>query len=562
MEKKILKTTIFILIILSILNILIINKSYAASAYTFGEINGQKNIRSTYNGGVFYCMYAGRHVCQDCTLIWLPPSNGAGKNLKTSWAQSGLDSVAYILSSNLTIHQKQNELWAHDSHFGSSKGHSSTASYCIYGDYENYKTYLAKLRNSGVEAILENFEESGNFGETISGESKILGPINIKYQKNVFRKENFSGIKSVTINENTACEVLDRNKNPIALKDLEADTQIYIRIPASTVCSKVKVTYYAKECVLDAAWKCYVTRRPGAPSYCLKKSLQNVFWGKASMKTNEGFAEIDISSGTQCDIEFRKVDEGGTALTGAKFKIVEISKPSTANAKEDQIIELGSQRIRFSFKENGTYVYEITETSAPEGYEPIYGSIILTIDVNGNTATATANCPEGVTFLGNTFVIKDKEIIDGTPCEIEFQKTNESGLNISDAVFTIEEISKPDAALSKADQILEIGNKKIRFIFKENGRYVYRIREQEAPEGFEAMSESIILTIDVNDGIATATATCPEGVTFSGNKFVIKNKKEPTTYRLRIIKEWSSSSGRIGIATFNIQGPNGLWRCP
>lgn len=198
-----------------------------------------------------------------------------------------------------------------------------------------------------------------------------------------------------------------------------------------------------------------------------------------TVTVNGGTASVRVTNTpTPYAIEITKVDEAGSPLASAEFKI--LAKDGTE--LETGLITGADGKVT-STKTYAPGDYKVVETKAPAGYVLNTAEHAVSVTVNGGTATVSVtNTP--------------------TPYTIEIVKVDESGNPLAGAEFKI---------LANDGTELEAG-----LVTKADGKvsstktYVpgdYKVVETKAPAGYELNTAETTVTVVVNGGKASVSVT-------------------------------------------------------
>ena len=248
-------------------------------------------------------------------------------------------------------------------------------------------------------------------------------------------------------------------------------------------------------------------------------------------------------------------DTGNVLLRGAKFTITANSnnKPSTFDGNLD-ISSTGKGTAKFTFKEEGTYIYTISETQEPEYYRKIE-DITLTINVGKNNGKLYIISREisqvsGVTFENDVLNITEPRDKVEYTLDIKKYGSDTNGELLKGAKFTVtaekDNKEKPSTFNPNID-ISSTGQGTDTFTFYREGTYEYTISETTVPKDYEKVND-VTLTIVVARSqnrlyINSATINKVDGVKLTdSNKTIgymeVTDEKiiEPTEYTIKIKK--------------------------
>lgn len=235
---------------------------------------------------------------------------------------------------------------------------------------------------------------------------------------------------------------------------------------------------------------------------------------------DEGNISITVED-DPVDLQITKVDPNGGPLFGAVFSITPVDGSTFANGKTDtETLRTGKDGLLFmGAKLVVGNSYDITEVSAPEGYEKVSGTMRITVDKDGSIkvlgsaqedGTVNPQPPTGYSKVDtNAFEVK----VANEPIEISLVKVNADDTTsmLAGGEFQITGIFAGS------------GNQETRtFTTNANGTLVcdgktlnnlsavfvpgrdYAIVETKAPDGFECIEGSWTFQVDEN-GKLTST---------------------------------------------------------
>jgi hypothetical protein len=211
------------------------------------------------------------------------------------------------------------------------------------------------------------------------------------------------------------------------------------------------------------------------------------------------------------EVEFSKVDVGGTELSGASIQILDSDGDTVESWTSDGTTHTVSL-------EEGTYTFH--EVSAPSGYTAVT-DITFTVGSDGTVAVANAN-GNTVSASGNTLTVTDQA--SGTEThEVEFSKVNVGGEELSGASIQILDSDGATVESWTSDGTTHT-------VSLEEGTYTFH--ETSAPDGYEAVTD-ITFTVGSDGTVAVANAN-GNTVVASGSTLTVTD--QATTYNVDFSK--------------------------
>ena len=278
----------------------------------------------------------------------------------------------------------------------------------------------------------------------------------------------------------------------------------------------------------------------------------NYFEGQ---QDDDDFEKVIIEEITgNYQVQLQKVDEEGNLITSSEagFRWTLPGQGEQTGTTSNGVLSLGTVQIT---DPNTPDTIQITETSAPTGYNPLIGSLTVQVtkgESNGNYvatgAQITAGEVEGaeVTLEGNVITIKvPNKLIEGN-YQVQLQKVDEEGnlITSSEAGFRWTLPGQGEQIGTTSNGVLNLGTVQITDTTTTD---TISITETSAPAGYNPLIGS--LTVQVTKGesngsyIATGaqiTAGEVEGaeVTLEGNVITIKvpNELIEGNYQLQLQK--------------------------
>ena len=223
--------------------------------------------------------------------------------------------------------------------------------------------------------------------------------------------------------------------------------------------------------------------------------------------------EDDISLTAENDpveLQITKVSPGadGKPLEGAVFSVTPADGSEFADGSTTAIeLTTNGKGVATSTAQlvvGGTY--DITETSAPAGYELVSGTMRVTVAEDG-TINAVGQVPTGYTKVaGNAFEVQ----VVNQPIEIGIHKVNadDTATPLPGATFVIEG-EFADGETSKTVTTDSDGNLSLSAVL-ESGQ-TYKLRETVAPSGFELIEGTLTFEV-MSDGTIRAVDPVPTGL--------------------------------------------------
>ncbi len=511
MTRKILKILFLILVILSVFGV---SKSYA-EWLDIGEGKGTVKLNSPYRGNYLYCMKKGAHVNYLCTAVEVDDNgNLIGTDIRSQIASKGeTDLIAYILNrsgwGNGHDSDKQQELWAHSSLFGSSINHNNCAKKAEIDSYIAYKNILNNGYQSKFTTYNQKVETNGN--------NKIIGPFAVEFLETTIGGTTYAGFQSIQVFNDSGSSISYTllNENKQSINTITSNQVFYVQIPSSQTCSRINIQTYTKEIQLTSAYKADLKKVDDCGNRTHSNATQPIFWGSTNVSTRTRSLNATISEETEKQVKYtlninKKASDTNATLSGARFTIQASNALATNFSTISSSNISGNSSVTFTFTNTGTFTYVISETTVPSGYQGS-SSVTLTIQVVLNARTGeyevssvNINPISTATLSGNTLTVTN---IPAEVPEKQVQytlninkKASDTNATLSGARFTI----RPSNTLATNSSTISnsniSGNSSVTFTFTSTGTFIYTISETTVPSGYQGVS-NITLTIQV--GIST-----------------------------------------------------------
>lgn len=244
------------------------------------------------------------------------------------------------------------------------------------------------------------------------------------------------------------------------------------------------------------------------------------------------------------DLQITKHDPEGNALFGAVFSVTPVSGSTFAGGStEPQELRTGMDGELFMGAQlvvGGTY--DITEVSAPEGYEKVPGimrvtvgedgaiNVVGSVDENGNELSKTE--PTGYDKVDtNAFEVQ----VVNQPVEITIDKVSaaDGGTHLGGAAFEVTGVfaDKQDEETREyttASDGTLVGISNISAELKSG--QTYTLREKTAPAGYELIEGELTFAV-AEDGTVSAVDDVPAGYSISADKVSIVASDTPIEVR-------------------------------
>lgn len=241
------------------------------------------------------------------------------------------------------------------------------------------------------------------------------------------------------------------------------------------------------------------------------------------------------------DLQITKHDPDRNPLFGAVFRVTPVNGSTTFadGSTKPQELRTGMDGTLFmgaKLMVGGTY--DITEVSAPEGYEKVPGimrvtvgkdgaiNVVGSVDENGNELSETE--PTGYDKVDtNAFEVQ----VVNQPVEITIDKVSaaDGGTHLDGAVFEVtgvfaDEQDEETREYTTASDGTLVGISNISAELKSG--QTYTLREKTAPAGYELIDGTLTFAV-AEDGTVSAEGDVPTGYSISTDKVSIVASDEP-----------------------------------
>ena len=298
-----------------------------------------------------------------------------------------------------------------------------------------------------------------------------------------------------------------------------------------------------------------------------------------------------IDKSGEYKLVIKKVDENGARLAGATFKIEAVNgnaKDKEKNSFPGTVTSTTNKTdlATFTYTQPGTYIYKITETNPPAGYNKLLDNVEFTIEVtekkdNDGKVILEAKLTHinltgvtGVTFDGNRTLTIENRPVEGE-YHLNILKKDDKGNTLNGAKFEITPLDDNYKGLASYPKtVTTTAGGEITAIFKFKGetveKYEFIIKEIEAPTGKKLLKENLKLTINVkeetNNGLKVLTISGTittengeplntiNGVTFNldSKTLIVTNFAKEGEYKLELTKV-DENGERLDGAEFKIE---------
>lgn len=255
----------------------------------------------------------------------------------------------------------------------------------------------------------------------------------------------------------------------------------------------------------------------------------------------------------------------GKALAGATFSITPADGSTFANGSQDAI-ELttdkdGKVNLTAQLMVGGSY--DITEVTAPDGYERVTGtmrisvandgslSVVGSVDADGNVTGQLA--PNGYTKVAdNSFEVQ----VTNEPIEIGLVKVDatDSGTTLADAQFEITGVFAGQTESETRSYTTDEQGKLTLKAELKSGQ-TYTLHETVAPAGYELVTGELTFSV-AEDGTLTATGDIPAGYSIEQNNVTIVVADEPLKISLAKV---NTDGDELAGAQFRITPESGTF---
>lgn len=279
---------------------------------------------------------------------------------------------------------------------------------------------------------------------------------------------------------------------------------------------------------------------------------------------DEGNISITVED-DPVDLQITKIDPDGDLLFGAVFSITPVDGSTFADGKTDtETLRTGQDGSLFmGAKLVVGNSYDITEVSAPEGYEKVVGTMRVTVADDGSinvvgsvdeSGQVTGQLPptgyEKVS--GNAFEVR----VTNEPVEITINKvkSGDGGTRLNGAVFEVTGVFANSNAESTREFTTDtegnlVGVANISAQLKSGETYV--LSEKTAPAGYELIEGTLTFTVN-EDGTITPQGNVPAGYSVEqGNVSIVVSD---TPIEVSFAKKDLGDENQLAAAEFTIVG--------
>lgn len=279
---------------------------------------------------------------------------------------------------------------------------------------------------------------------------------------------------------------------------------------------------------------------------------------------DEGDISITVED-DPVDLQITKVDPDGGPLFGAVFSITPVDGSTFVNGKTDtETLCTGKDGSLFmGAKLVVGNSYDITEVSAPEGYEKVSGTMRVTVADDGSinvvgsvdeSGQVTGQLPptgyEKVS--GNAFEVR----VTNEPVEITINKvkSGDGGTRLNGAVFEVTGVFANSNAESTREFTTDtegnlVGVANISAQLKSGETYV--LSEKTAPAGYELIEGTLTFTVN-EDGTITPQGNVPAGYSVEQDNVSIVASDTPI--EVSFVKKDLGDENQLAAAEFTIAG--------
>ena len=207
------------------------------------------------------------------------------------------------------------------------------------------------------------------------------------------------------------------------------------------------------------------------------------------------------------EVTLNKADLAENALNGAVFSLsgTFANENGTPGSSATRELTLEDNTITIdgliATREGAEYVYTLTETTAPEGYE-LLGEFRFTVDEHGAIHAVSAERAEGaagydVSDDGLAITAHDQDI------QINLSKQDSEGNALDDAAFELVPAEGSHFADGSTNAVSATPGTPVTGLVADQ---TYVLTETVAPAGYEAISGSFTFTVGADGTIAAASA--------------------------------------------------------
>ena len=256
-------------------------------------------------------------------------------------------------------------------------------------------------------------------------------------------------------------------------------------------------------------------------------------------------------------ISFKKLDEKGEALEGAKFGLFKKNSSGIWPSNAYQTKASGKDGT-FDFSKLEPGDYKVEEISAPSGYVKIEGPVLeFTVQPSGKIVKKYM--VDGKEVIEEINTAKEIDVVNNKP--IEFVKVDATtGQALKDAVFEVYYKEKEDGKYAPY-KITENGEEKTMTVTSDDkGKFslnlskdgFYALEETKAPEGYSKFPGYIKEFRILNGKVQTLEKSSKQGPVKTDNDIIssqtIEINEKDKTFKQRIIlnpnhKEWHFDGG-------------------
>lgn len=272
------------------------------------------------------------------------------------------------------------------------------------------------------------------------------------------------------------------------------------------------------------------------------------------------------------NLQITKIDPDGDPLFGAVFSITPVDGSTFADGKTDtETLRTGQDGSLFmGAKLVVGNSYDITEVSAPEGYERVTGIMRVTVGTDG-AINVVGSVGEDSNVIGalpptgyekvdldgdgqpdNAFEVQ----VTNEPVEITINKVsaNDTAIRLNGAVFEVtgifaDEITAETREFTTASDGTLVGVSNISAQLKSG--QTYTLTEKTAPAGYELIEGTLTFTVN-EDGTITPQGNVPAGYSVEqGNVSIVASD---TPIEVSFAKKDLGDENQLAAAEFTIAG--------